>query len=125
MKFDIGATKEILVKRLLRVEKHIPNSEELLTQLLTPIGSNCVSPVAEHYRQTFNYIDRFDTYLGHIPWPYQVRSLQMIVLISCVRVAIINSAHLFNELCTEFQREADMVSLKQFVSIASELLLKR
>jgi len=49
------------------------------------------SAVTEHYRATFNAVDRFDTYMGHIPWELKVDSIKMLVFISVVRLAAVNS----------------------------------
>jgi len=49
------------------------------------------SAVTDHYRATFNAVDRFDTYMGHIPWELKVDSIDMLAFISAVRLAAVNS----------------------------------
>lgn len=114
-----------MITRLLRRQSVDTNAKDLLASQLRDIGVESSSPIAAHYKATFGIVDTFDTYLGHIPWEYKCEKFHKIVVIHCLRMCVVNAAHIYQELCYSLDKRENELDLKHFVSAVSDALLAK
>ncbi len=124
----LDGTKDKLVKRLLKLKKLCENPQSVSGQLeafLGPPGSSdlgTVPTVTQHYRNTFNGTDRFDTYLGHLPYNARIASINHLSLIGVIRMSLVNAYTLY---CTIKRVEVDESpeGIKKFLKKVQKNLL--
>jgi hypothetical protein len=124
MTYSFSAQKKgLMVRRLLRQEGIPVNVSEILHAALKPSAPGAKSEIAQHYANTFNNVDRFDTYLGHVSYPYKVESAEKVILIHLLRMTVVNALALYNELCHEYKKADRCLKTKDFVEIVSKKLM--
>jgi hypothetical protein len=81
----------------------------------TVAGGDTLPPIVDLYRATFNSVDTFDTYLGHIPWLPMVADLDFRVLIGYIQMALINCYSYWVELNWDKDVTVRQLSISSFL----------
>lgn len=127
---NTGGNKNKLINALVK-HKKTPNREKeyqsKLEELLEPTGmveDEELPQTIQHYKHTFNGVDRFSAYLGHFPWPYKVEKPEFLFFISCLRMAVINAWLLELNYDGNVREADDVLSLKNYISKLSNELMQ-
>ncbi len=123
-----GGDKEALVRWLRKLKNAQQHPETVTEKLEAFLGTpgqceaGTVPVITQHYRNTFNATDRFDCYLGHIPYDIRIPSINHLCLISVLRMTLVNAYTLF---CTIQQAQVDDKSegISDFVKVVETNLL--
>jgi hypothetical protein len=83
---------------------------------------NHLPPITDLYRQTFNGVDNFDTYLGHIKWPATREKMELRLLIGYLQMLVINTYSFWIDLNWEKDEGLRNLSITKFIGdLAKEL----
>lgn len=106
MKCDLQANKEPSTKK--KIDQFLADKKRLTNDLR--------SPIAQHYYDTFNSIDRFAQHLGYFQYPHKIIKKNMVILTNCLRMLCMNSRTIFLELSEQEMIEDTEENLKKFIS---------
>lgn len=100
-------------------------------RLITPLISNTAKstddnppPIAQHYRDTFKFVDNFNQLLGSIQYDHRVHSAPLVWLIGMIRMAAINTFTLYGDLKHGEVVDKDEEKVKQFIKLLAIDLMK-
>ncbi len=85
-------------------------------------GADTLPVITQHYRNSFNATDQFDTYLGHIPYDVRVADINHICLISVIRMTLVNAYTIYSTLLHR-QDVDNFAGIKSFVKEVEEDLV--
>jgi len=79
-------------------------------------------PIIEHYKNTFNSVDKFDQLLGYIKWSYRIEKPEFVWFINCVKFAVLNAWVIYLHHNNIKSHSEDELSLKEFIcKLSNEL----
>jgi len=58
----------------------------VLLQPTAQANEGDLPPIIEHYKNTFNSVDKFDQLLGYIKWRYRTEKPEFVWFINCVNL---------------------------------------
>ncbi len=100
----IGGSKAALIKKITKYEEALHNPESVSDRIKAFLGTTMTGssddrpPITAHYKRTFNAVDKFDTFMGHIKYPHKIPNIEVLCLINFVRLGIVNSYTLLQTL---------------------------
>jgi len=124
-----GGTKKQLINSLMKQKTNTNKIDELkakmkvLLQPTAQANEEDLPPIIEHYKNTFNSVDKFDQLLGHIKWRYRTEKPEFVWFINCVKFAVLNAWVIYLNHNNIKSLTEDEISLKEFIcKLSNELM---
>jgi hypothetical protein len=79
--------------------------------------NNLLPAIIADYKDTYKAVDDLDTYLGHIKYPFKVKSFHLLMLLGFVRLGLVSAYSHFLELTWDKnEQQHSQLNIKQFVA---------